>query len=171
MAPHLTVVQNGTAQSKLCKDCPKNEWGSAEKGAGKACGNRRRLALLTAGKLDEKTGAFTAITDPDHYTSSAVGYLKIPPTSIAGYANFVKQLAAGTKRPPHGVFTRVKVRPHPKKQFEVSFEAIDICPNEIMTAIMARHNQEMSLIEFPYQLGDGSAKKAPVKTTGKKYTR
>lgn len=172
LAPHLTVVQNGTAQSKLCKGCEKNEWGSAEKGAGKACGNRRRLALITAGKLDEKTGAFTPILDPDHYTNSPVGYMKIPPTSIAGYANFVKQLAAGARRPPHGVFTKVKVRPHPKKQFEVSFEPLMECPGEVMGAIMARHTQEMSLIEFPYQLGDGSAQKKPaVKTTGKKYTR
>jgi len=171
IAPHLSVVQNGTAQSKLCKDCEKNAWGSAEKGAGKACGNRRRLALITAGKLDEKTGAFTPILDPEHYTSSSVGYLKVPPTSIAGYANYVKQLSAGAKRPPHGVFTKVKVRPHPKKQFEISFEALDLCPGAIMGAIMERHKQEAQLIEFPYQLGDGAVKKAPVKTTGKKYTR
>lgn len=172
MAPHLTIVQAGTAQSKLCKGCEKNEWGSAEKGAGKACKNQRRLALLTAGKFDPKTGAFEPILDSEHYMNSAVGYLKIPPTSIANYANFVKQLFAGTKRPPHGVFTRIKVSPHPKKQHEITFTPLEECPGEIMGAIMQRHKQEMDLIEFPYQLGNGETKKKePVKTTGKKYTR
>ncbi len=166
------MVQNGTAESDFCKTCEKNEWASANTGKGKACKNQRRLALITAGNLDSKTREFTPILDPDHYTNSAVGYLKVPPTSIAGYATFVKQLFAGTKRPPHGVFTRVKVAPHPKKQLEVTFEPLLECPNEIMGAVMQRHKQEMALIEFPYQLGDpNAAKKAPVKTTGKKYTR
>lgn len=170
MAPHLTIVQAGTAQSKLCKDCEKNTWGSAEKGAGKACKNQRRLALITAGKIDSKTNAFEPILDPAHYLNTSVGFLKVPPTSIANYANYVKNISAALKRPPHGVFTKVKVSPHPKKQFEITFEALGECPGEIMSAIMQRHKQERELIEFPYQLGDGK-KKEPVKTTGKKYTR
>lgn len=36
-------------QSDLCKTCEKNEWGSARQGRGKACSNRRRLALIPAG--------------------------------------------------------------------------------------------------------------------------
>lgn len=172
MVPHTNVQQNGTAQSKACKGCEKNEFGSAEKGAGKACSNRRRLALIPAGKLDERTGEFTPILDPKHYANSDAGYLKVPPTSIGGYAAFVKQLNAGIKRPPHGVFTRIKVRPHPKKQFEVTFEALMPVPNELMAAVMERHKAEMALIEFPYQLGDGAVKKAPApKTTGRKFTR
>lgn len=172
MEPHAVVKANGTAQSTLCSECPKNEFGSSETGRGKACSNRRRLAILAAGEYDKKTGDFTANLDAGHYTNTEMRYLKVPPTSIAAYANYVKQLAAGLHRPPHGVFTEISLRPHPKKQFEVVFEAVQEVPNDIMGAVMARHKQERELIEFPYIVGDAEVKKkeAP-KTTGRKFTR
>ena len=172
LTPHAAVVTNGTAQHAMCKGCEKNEFGSSDTGKGKACSNRRRLAVLPAGNFDKKTGEFTPILDADHYTKTEVRYLKVPPTSIGAYAAYVKQLNAGVRRPPHGMFTKISLRPHAKKQFEMVFEAIDRVPGEIVGAIMERHKQEMGLTEFPYQLADASApKKAPVKTTGKKFTR
>jgi hypothetical protein len=170
MAPHETVVKNGTAQHDTCKGCDKNEFGSSDTGKGKACSNRRRLALLPAGSFDKRTGEFTPLLDPAHYAKTEMRYLKVPPTSIGAYAAYVKQLAGGIKRPPHGVFTRISLAPHPKKQFEVKFEALAPVPNEVMGAVMERHKLEMSVIEFPYTLGDGSKKEAP-KTTGRKFTR
>ena len=171
MAPHLNVTQNGTAQHETCKGCEKNEFGSSNTGRGKACGNRRRLALLPAGTFDKRKGEFTAIDDPAHYSKTDVRYLKVPPTSIGAYAAYVKQLAGGIKRPPHGVFTKISLRPHAKKQFEVVFEALAEVPNELLGAVMERHKQEMSLIEFPYQLSDGATKKAAPVTKGRKFTR
>lgn len=171
MAPHLNVQQNGTAQSATCKGCEKNEFGSSDTGKGKACGNRRRLALLPAGAFDKRSGEFTPILDPAHYTGTDMRYLKVPPTSIGAYAAYVKNLSAALKRPPHGVFTRISLAPHPKKQFEVKFEALMPAPSEVLGAIMERHKQEMDLIEFPYQVADGAVKKAPPKTTGRKFTR
>lgn len=171
MAPHLSVVQNGTAQHATCKGCDKNEFGSAETGKGKACSNRRRLALLPAGIFDKKTGEYQPNLDSEHYGKTEVRYLKIPPTSIGAYAAYVKQLNAGLKRPPHGVFTKISLRPHAKKQFEVVFEALMPVPNEVMGAVMERNKQERGLIEFPYNLGDGAVKKPAPKTTGRKFTR
>jgi len=172
MAPHLVVQQNGTAQHATCKGCPKNEFGSSDTGKGKACGNRRRLALLPAGAFDKKTDEYTPILDPAHYANTEMRYLKVPPTSISAYAAYVKQLAGGLKRPPHGVFTRISLSPHPKKQFEVKFEALMPVPSEVLGAIMARNKLEMTQIEFPYQVAaEGAVKKAPPKTTGRKFTR
>lgn len=169
MEPHLNVQQNGTAQNPTCDGCEKNKFGSSDTGKGKACGNRRRLALLPAGAFDKRTGEYTPILDSDHYARSEMRYLKVPPTSIGGYAGYVKQLSGGLKRPPHGVFTRISIVPHPKKQFEIKFEALMPVPNEVMGAVMERHKLEATQIEFPYQLSDGAVKKAPVKTAGKKY--
>ena len=52
MAPHETVVAEGQAQNETCNGCPFNQWGSADKGRGKACRNTRRLAMIPAGTLD-----------------------------------------------------------------------------------------------------------------------
>jgi hypothetical protein len=37
-----------------CSDCPRNEWGSADVGRGKACKNVMRLALIPAGQYKGK---------------------------------------------------------------------------------------------------------------------
>lgn len=171
MVPHLSVQQNGTAQHTACKGCRQNEFGTADTGRGKACKNTRRLALIKAGDFDRRTGEFTAVLDPDHYAKTEVRYFKVPPTSITAYAAYVKQLASGLKRPPHGVLTRISLSPHATKQFEVKFEALLETPGAIMGAVMERHKQEMDLIAFPYPLSDGATKAPPPKTTGRKFTR
>jgi hypothetical protein len=151
MSPHEVVVKAGQAQHSTCKGCPMNEWGSSEVGRGKACRNTRRLALIPAGTFDSHN-RFQAINDPDHFSSAAIAYMKLPVTSVKSYASFVKQLAGALRRPPHGVFTRVRVEPDPKTQFRVIFEPLAQIPNEILPIIMKRHEEAKSLIEFPYNL-------------------
>ena len=58
IAPHESVVAAGQAQHEQCQGCPHNEWGTADRGRGKACRNTRRLGLISAGNLDERSGAF-----------------------------------------------------------------------------------------------------------------
>lgn len=149
MVPHDVVFKNGTQQSDKCSSCQWNEWGSAEKGRGKACKNGRRLALLGIGTFD-KSGAFSLHEELD-IENSQVGYMRIPVTSIKGYAGYVKQLNAVLHRPPHGIITKVRVVSDEKDQFKVNFEAIQPVPDEMMQAVMTKHNVTRQLIEFPYQ--------------------
>jgi len=167
MAPH-ELAQN--KQSETCAECPQNEWGSADTGRGKACSNRRRLALIPAGKFNDTTGKFDPITDPDHYATAQMAFLKLPVTSVKGYAAVVKQVAAALKRPPHGVFLKFKVVPDAKSQFRVVVEALASVPNELMPVIMQRHEEATGLIDFPYTPSSESdaepkkgGKKAPAK--------
>ena len=53
LLPHESVEK---PQGKNCKDCAKNQWGSAPTGKGKACKNQRRLILVPPN--------FTAETEP-----------------------------------------------------------------------------------------------------------
>jgi len=46
-----------------CKDCPKNEWGSAPSGKGKACKNQRRLIVVPP-NFDESTEPMTMYVSP-----------------------------------------------------------------------------------------------------------
>lgn len=134
---------------KLCSESDICEWGSAETGKGKAARETRRLAMIPAGNWD-KQGRFNLIDDEAHFEKAPIGYMKLPVTSVVGYANFVKQLAGTLRRPPHGIITRVHVIPDEKSQFKVLFEPLDNVPDEIMGIIMKRHEEAKTSIDFPY---------------------
>jgi hypothetical protein len=111
---------------ELCKDSDINQFGSADKGKGKACKNKRRLALIAEGDLQDVANAEPA-------------FLKIPTTSVKGWASYVKQLAETLKRPPLGVITRIKVVPDPKTQFKVQFTLEEsISDGDVIGALMEK---------------------------------
>lgn len=165
MSPHDVVVKAEQAQHDSCKGCPLNEWGSSDVGRGKACRNTRRLAIIPAGTFDQQN-RFQAIDDLDHFASATIAYMKLPVTSIKGYASFVKQVAGALRRPPHGIFTKVRVEPDAKTQFRVIFEPLSQIPNGILPAIMKRHEEAKSLIEFPYNLEMEERAPPPAKGRG-----
>lgn len=145
MAPHEEVEQK---QAVSCADCPMNAWGSSNKGRGKACRNRRRLALIPAGGLDD--GNFQAFEDPDEFARAAVVYLPIPPTSINGFGAYTKQVFGALKRPPFAVFTKVSVVPDAKTQVKVLFELLGPVPDELVKVLMEKNREVKATIEFPY---------------------
>jgi len=146
------VVEDVTkVQAEACQGCPQNEWGSADRGSGKACRNSRRLALLAAGTIVK--GEAEMNLDAEQYDAATIGFLRLPVTSVKGWASYVKSVAGSLKRPPHGVFTLVKVVPDPKNQFVVTFTALGQVPKDLMGVIMGRHKQLQvpGAIDFPYQ--------------------
>lgn len=149
LAPHEVAVKAGTSQAKTCAECEHNVFGSADKGKGKACRNIRRLALIPAGSLD-KHGAFEPFETAEEFETSAIGFLKLPVTSVKGYSAFVKTTAGALRRPLHGIFTKIKVVPDAKSQFKVVFEVLAKVPNEVMRSVMERHNEAKVLIDFSY---------------------
>jgi len=159
LEPH-TAVDNDDyfeRQSDVCQGCPRNEWGSARTGKGKACSNVMRLAMIPAGTFSEKgTGRAKTIEfdglidDEDHYKSAEEAFMKVPVMSVKNYSAFVKQVAADLKRPPHGVFAEVWLEPDPKSQFKVMFEVVDKVPSHLLGTLMARHAKAQASIDFPY---------------------
>lgn len=179
LKPHQIVVEASNQQHDFCSGCEMNEWGSADTGRGKACRNTRRLAMIPAGTFNQ-AGKFELVDDEEHYATAAVGFMKLPVTSVKGYAAFVKQVAGALKRPPFGIVTKVKVVPDPKSQFKVVFEPIMSLPDELMGAIMKRHEEAVSIIDFPYtpneeveappKRGSRAAQRpAPAKRPARKY--
>ena len=134
--------------------CPMNEWKTAVKqdgtqGKGKACRNTRRLAMIPAGNF--LGDVFQPIKDIGHFEEAKTAYMKLPVTSVKGYAGYVTDTGKAHNRPPHGVITQVKVVPDADNQFRVEFEAICKVPNELMEVVMARHHKAKEEIAFPYQ--------------------
>jgi len=157
LRPHKTVVEAEQNQNDVCgragQDgcCEHNEFGTAEKGRGKACRNVRRTALLAAGTFD-KAGSFTMFEDAEAFETSTFGFLKIPVTSVKGYASYVKGLAESTRRPPWAFVTKIKVEPDAKTQVRVTFTALEAVPDELLAIIKKRVGEARALIEQPYPL-------------------
>jgi hypothetical protein len=182
IAPHQTVVDRGQGQHETCRGCPMNVFGTSERGRGKACKNRRRLMLIPAGEFDPQ-GSFKAYDDVEHFESTQAVMLSVPPTSIGGYATFVKQVAGTLRLPPHGIFTKISVKPDPKRQVVVVFEPISKIPSNLIPTIMRRNKDVAPIIEQPYNLdveerpaqASGRGTRGAVKNTrpevrrGKKY--
>lgn len=172
LKPHETVIQLGNEQSSVgCKECEKNEWGSADRGRGKACSNTRRLAMVAAGQYS-RNGDLELFEERHHYETTTVGFMKLPVTSVKGYANFVKQVAGALKRPPFGVITKVSVVPDAHTQFKVMFQPLVKVPDNIMGAVMARRKEVVQMIDFPYQMDEGVVEdKKNVRRSGRRVNR
>lgn len=124
-------------QADNCEACPFNKFGSAEKGRGKACQNRRRLALIPAGVYDaEGLGLYN---EPSHFASADFQTLKLPVTSVKMWQKYVDLLASTVRRPPFGVVTRVFLTPDADDQFHINFELIEELDNELIDTIYSRH--------------------------------
>jgi hypothetical protein len=158
MVPHENTIETGTNQSDACKGCDMNEFGTADKGKGKACRNIRRLGLISAGNIN-KAGDFEPEEDEDAYRASEIGFMKLPVTSVKAYAAYVKTLATTLKRPPLGVFTKISLVPDAKSQFRVTFEALGNVPSELMAVIMERKTEATATIESPYKISDEEEEK------------
>jgi hypothetical protein len=141
-------------QSDQCDGCPQNEWGSAQKGRGKACSNRRRLALIPAGtyKPIGRGGGYDLeiIDDPEHFRTAEEAYLKIPVMSGKGFDAYVRDVADQLQRPLFAVYTRVYLTPDPKSQFKVNFELVEPVENELIPVLMERYRKLHETIDFPY---------------------
>lgn len=156
MEPHDEASDK---QSAGCKGCPQNEFGSAEKGRGKACKNTVRLGLLSAGDFGPSgEGKFKFDNDPDSYTQGEARFLNLPVTSVKTFAGFMKTLEKnysilGAKRPlpPFAVVVKVKVVPDQKSQYLVTFTPIQMVTPEVGLAIKGRVAELEESLERPFQ--------------------
>ncbi len=88
LKPHESAAD---PQHADCKDCPKNEWGSAPTGKGKACKNQRRLILLPP----------NADADAEPMT------LYVSPGALKNFDSYVSRLAAEHSMLPVQVITEI----------------------------------------------------------------
>lgn len=137
MAPHK---ESHEPQHEACEGCGMNEFGSAEKGRGKACKNGRRIAVIAAQQLSE-----ASIEDQEIF------YLDIPVTSVKGWSYYVHGLANTMKRPTWAVVTELSVVPDPKTQFRVVFNVEEpISDGRFLQAIKTRRDGLKEDILFPF---------------------
>lgn len=123
--------------------CPFNEWGSdPDGGRGKACKNSRRIALLPADVLVQGTEAIRKVTPV---------MCKLPVTSLKNFSAYINKVVKVLGTAPFAVISEVSVHPHPSNQFEVVWKIIDqVVQDDLLSALMAKHEQIQKLIWAPY---------------------
>lgn len=125
-------------QNDTCAGCPQNEWGSADTGRGKACGQRRRLALMTEDGLEL-------------IPTAEIAYFKIAVTSVSAWAAYVKQLdSLYPGRPPFCFLTEISVVPDPKTQFKITFAFAGEVDRAYIGALIKKQDSIAEEIVAPY---------------------
>lgn len=149
LAPHLNSPK---PQSKDCKDCPMNKFGTADggKGAAKACRQHRRLAVLELKETWEKT------------LKGPILLLRIPPTGLRDYSRYVKGLAAKYQAPPFAFLTQFS--------FDEDTGKVPVChltdvirDKAVITEVLSRLGdaQEVLLTPYAVEQPDLAATEAP----------
>jgi hypothetical protein len=178
MAPHPSMQIDPNyfqPQAPECQGCKWNEWGSADQGRGKACQNRRRLALIPAGYYQGRRGSrdfdLELFTDPKHFQTADMAFIKLPVTSTGNWAKYVNQLSASVHRPPHGVISRLYLEPHTKFQYTVNWEMVDTIPDSLFQTIMARHEEAIKGVIQGYKVPEERAPAPQGSLRGLRRTR
>ena len=148
MEPH---EKSSAKQHSSCEGCPKNEWGSAEKGRGKACKNVRRLVMITEGDAE----------DVDTIGDAKAAYLKVPVMSVKAWSGYVNQLNDTLKLPPLGVVTEMSVVPDAKSQFRVVFKYVDKVAPDLIGALLEKRKSVQTPLVAPYTQPEQEDRPAP----------
>lgn len=142
-------------QHDTCKGCPQNEFGSAERGKGKACKNIRRLAMIPADTLTVEA-----------VQAGEIAFMKLPVTSVANWGTYVNTLKAVHGIPPFAIITTVSAVPDPKSQYKVTFTpGAKIVDGDLIGALINRHETQASQDPTPYEAS--VAKAVPTKASKK----
>lgn len=162
MAPHEAMEAHDffEAQNGDCASCPFNQWGSADKGKGKACKNTRRMSVIPAGVFSPRKGSRDLdldcyITDDtkeneEHVLNADAMMIKVPPTSVREYKKFVQQCASEYSRPPAGIITRIYTEPMSNGGHKLVFEPIDELPDDLYPAVTKRQETASAMLLSPY---------------------
>lgn len=158
MAPNDNVPEK---QHDQCEGCPLNEFGSARAGAGKACGNKVRLALITENDLEE-----------GNLSSPEIAYFRVSVTSVKNWLSYAKKdLEQTLKRPYWAVVTEIKVVPDSSSQFKIEFTLGEMIEDsELFEPLEKLWTKAMEGIDFPYPTYEKPTKRAaPVKKGTPKF--
>lgn len=137
LIPHTNVLH---PPSSVCseKSCEYAVFGSALQGNGPACKTRRKMIIMPVSGLSNPAEAEMAM-------------LTIPPTSGNNFSSYANKIAQAAGLPPWGVKTMISTKPHPKRQFEVTFETTGPVGDEDMLAgIHGRIAEAEGLLLTPY---------------------
>jgi hypothetical protein len=143
MVPHENVAE---AQSESCDTCPKNRFrnNSYDKaknpeGGGNWCKEYRKLLVMPAG------------TQADDVATAEMAYMKVSPTSIKNWKDYVQKLVASQGIPPWAAETKIKVVPDKRTIHQIQFSGVrPLEGDSLLSAIHGRIEDAESMLLTPY---------------------
>jgi hypothetical protein len=141
-------VCNDNEYGPECATCEMFAWGSVGKidprkqgNKGKACKERRRLALIPAAAIEQGEVA-----------KAELAVLSLPVTSLGNWGNYVNSVAAQYGRPFWAMLTEISVVPHVKNQFEVKFNAMGGIADQYLGDVHTRTTSAQEILMQPYDM-------------------
>lgn len=153
LAPH---EKSTDPQSDTCANCEQNAWGSAAMGRGKACGNKRRLAILAASDCEDGEGTAAA----EMITAT------LSPTTLKAWAGYVRAVADQHSRPTWAVVTEISnvLDPGQTPSFHIEFALVDLITDEdVLVALEKRLAAAQELVLRPFEPTPEPISKPPQK--------
>lgn len=137
LIPHEVVPE---PINSACAGCKYNKFNSdLQGGKGKACKERRRLAVMPPpGKIED-------IAEAELVMAS------IPTMSVKNWAAYVNTLASQGVA-SWGMLTLLKVVPDPRSQFRVTFSGVRRLPDEYLGPVHSRIAAAETMLLAPYEM-------------------
>jgi len=157
-----------------CSKCEFSKWGSADKGRGKKCGNRRRLAVMFAGefiKQGKRDYSEELYVDADHYRDAPIFQLSLSPTNMKAFSKYASSLTKQDQLPPFAVVSNIIVEPDAENQFTIDFELVEKIgegdlSDECLGVILSRVDEAREMLLKGYEAPSEDELAAP-KVKGK----
>ena len=138
MAPHEDAADK---QSEQCADCPQNQFGTANIGRGKACGNNVRLGLILSSDVESGNDA----------KSAEMATARVSPTNVKHWASYVKMLKEEHGRPPWAVVTEITSVNDPKTQIKLGFKLVETIDDpDVLEVLEARYQKVQDVLQQPF---------------------
>ncbi len=168
LVPHSAAALK---QAPQCDGCPHNAFGTADKGRGKRCADKRRILFLLADDL-ARAGEKPSPEEISRVVAKATAYqITIPPGSLRGFGSFLSSLKDVT---PHEDLTEAIVEittvPSPNGAFTIECAFLDVVPRSHMPALLKRGQSAYELLAQPFPVIEQEEVK-PVKGQGTRRGR
>lgn len=135
-------------QSASCASCEWNKWGSADKGRGKKCRERLRVAVLPAGPAND-------------VTKEEVWHCRIPITSVPQFKTYANELLMFPGKSLHSAIATVTVVPDAKSFFKINWAPKAAVKEKDLPAVTAKAIAAQRAIAFPYPKFEEEQQAAP----------
>jgi hypothetical protein len=137
-------------QSDHCKECPHNQFGTADTGKGKACKNSLRLALLSTS---------TKKFDAEFVGKTDTALIKLPPTSMKHFRGYLKKITEGLQLPLFSVITALSFDEEEATPVVIPQFEDEINERKTLTALIGKRDTVQAALLQPFDVSGYSEEK------------
>ena len=149
MVPH---EDSPVPQCETCAECWANEFGSARVGKGKACGNKRKIAML--------------MSDSEDFTKAGMAFMRLGLNSSLNFGGYKKNVAATLKRPVCALSTEFSYDEDSEQPIIIPTLVSRLDDPTALAAVMERREEAGLVLEQPYDASGYVSKDSKPKRGG-----